>query len=95
MIYHRITLNQSYGDDFTDELKDEIRKEVLREIERRSELDLTSKQKADIVVTDIVIKAKAMFAKHATDDYLQSSRHQDLWDDDVEYKSSDLDDLVG
>lgn len=95
MIYHRITLNQSYGDDFTDELKDEIRKEVLREIERRSDLDLTSKQKADIVVTDIVIKAKAMFAKHATDDYLKSSTTQDLWDDDVEYKSSDLDDLVG
>jgi len=93
---HRITLADKYGDEFSPELKNLIRKAFIRELELRLETDLTPKARADIVVEDLTIRGRVVFASKAVETFMDSSGHEDLWDDEKEYKSnSDGYDAIG
>lgn len=90
---HHITIKEAFSDYITDELRHEIRKTFIRELERRVETEFTTKQKQDLIIKEIVITGKIMFASSAIEDFLDSSGHDDLWNDDAEYRgSSDIED---
>jgi hypothetical protein len=87
---HRVTIHTGYKDEIHDALYYELQKAFVRELEKRTEIDLTSKDRADIIVEDIVIRGKVVFASkqlESVEKALRSSSHQDLWDDDTPYES--------
>ena len=87
---HKITIHGNYRDEIHDELFTELRKAFIREVEERMEVDLTSKEKEDLLVEDIVIRGRVVFASkelQSIEQALKSTSGQDLWDDDTPYES--------
>ena len=87
---HKITLYTDYKNQIHDALYTELRKAFIREVEQRMEWDMTRSEKDDLIVEDIVIRGRVVFASKELETVqkaLRSSSHQDLFDDDTPYES--------